>query len=152
MGNDMTMEDGKMVEIPTGEDAIDSMEGQRTKGKLCETTEMRWRMDQYKGVRMHKAKGKHTSGTQKVGDIPGSMNREEARIICGQMNGIRELIDEEYKVRTCDVCKMQGKTEVKDKQELKRKEQETQEKIIKKMRRGETGIGKKRTRNAGKDY
>ena len=77
VGNDMTMEDGKMVEIPTGEDAIDSMEGQRTKGKLCETTEMRWRMDQYKGVRMHKAKGKHTSGTHKVGDMPGSMDREE---------------------------------------------------------------------------
>ena len=28
------------------------------------------------------------------------------------MNGIRELIDEEHKVRTCDVCKTQGKTEV----------------------------------------
>ena len=61
---------------------------------------------------MHKAKGRHTSGMQKVGDIPGSMDREEARIICSQMNGIREMIDEEHKVRTCDVCKTQGKAEV----------------------------------------
>ena len=50
VGNDMTMKDGKMVEIPTGEDAIDSMEGQRTQGKLYETTEIRWKMDQYKGA------------------------------------------------------------------------------------------------------
>ena len=45
MGNNMTMKDGKMVEIPTGEDAIGSMEGQRTKGKLYGTTEIWWKME-----------------------------------------------------------------------------------------------------------
>ena len=45
VGNNMTMKDGKMVEIPTGEDAIDSMEGQRTNGKLYETTEIWWKME-----------------------------------------------------------------------------------------------------------
>ena len=79
VGNDMTMEDGKMVEIPTGEDAIDNMEGQHYKGKLSETTEMRWRMDQYKGVRMHKAKGKHTSRTQKVGGHTGTYEQRRSQ-------------------------------------------------------------------------
>ena len=40
------------------------------------------------------------------------MDRDEARKICGQMSGIRKLIDEEHKVRTCDICRTQGKTEV----------------------------------------
>ena len=109
MGNEMTMEDGKMVELPTGEDVVDGMEGQRTRGKLYDTTDIRWKMDQYKGVRMNKAKGKYAKGTQKVGDIPGAMSREEARKVCSQMNEIRVMIDEAHRTRKCDTCRAKGK-------------------------------------------
>ena len=75
-----------MVQLPTGEDAVDGMEGQCTRGKLYNMTDIQWRMDQYRGVRMNKAKGKHAKGTQKIGDIPGAMSREEAGKVCSQMN------------------------------------------------------------------
>ena len=99
----MTMQDGKMVE-PTGEDVTDSMEGQRTRGELHETTETKWKIEQYIGVRKHRARRKHTKKTQMIGDIPGAMGKEEAKKICSQMNRVRELIDEEHETRKCENC------------------------------------------------
>ena len=75
----MTMKDGRMIELPTGEDAVDGMEGKRIKGKFYETSEGRWKMDQYRGVRMNESKEKSTRGALPARDIPKSMSKEEAR-------------------------------------------------------------------------
>ena len=53
---------------------------------------------------MNKAKRKCAKGTQKIGDIPGAMSREEARKVCSQMDEIRVMIDEVHRTRKCDTC------------------------------------------------
>ena len=82
---------GEWQSSQQGDGAIDGMEGQRTKGKLYETTEMKWKMEQHIRVRKHRARGKHTKETQPIGDLPKSMKKEEAGRICSQMGKIREL-------------------------------------------------------------
>ena len=108
----MTMKDGEIVELPTGDDTIDGMEGRRTKGKLYETTELKWKMEQYIGVRKHRARGEYTKETQTIGDIPRTMKKEEAKRICSQMDTIRKLIDEKHDVRKCEICKTKGNEEM----------------------------------------
>ena len=112
VGNEMTMKDGRMIELPTGEDVVDGMEGKRIKGKLYETNEGRWRMDQYRGVRMNKSKEKSVRGALTVGDIPRAMSKEEAKRVCSVMNEIRALIDKAHTTRKCDICRAKGKDDV----------------------------------------